>query len=145
MTMPCQCCCHMLIVILIVLNALRHLDKLWVFPNVPIISLHALLLRKHILQAMMENTNIWPVPIWERTMNPHKPTHLDTKTKFIVKAHIHEFVAPKNFYIALLVHFKVLPINHDYTIFPCIPILLILPDNLVKNLSQSSNKNEKVY
>ena len=27
-----------------------------------------------------------------------------------------------------------LPINHDQTIFPCIPIFPILPDNLVKKL-----------
>ena len=126
MMMPCQCCCHVLILILSVLNALWHFDKLGVCPNLPITSLYAFLLVKHIFQAMMENTNIWP-------MNPHEPTHLDTKTKFIVKAHILEFVAPKNFHIALLVCFKVLPINHDQAIFPCIPIILILPDNVVKN------------
>ena len=113
MMMSCQCCCCMLIVIWFLSNALRHFDKLWVFPNVPITSLYAFLLIKHIFQAMMENTNIWPVPTWERAMNPHKPTCLDTKSKFVVKAHILEFVAPKIFYIALLVCFKVLPINFD--------------------------------
>ena len=56
MTMICQCCCcyHVLIVILFVSNALWHFDKLWVrvFSNVPIVSLHAFLLIKHIFQAM---------------------------------------------------------------------------------------------
>ena len=94
---PCQWCCHTLIVILFVSNALWYFDKLGVFPNVPISSLHAFLLIKHIFQTMTENANIWPVPTWERAMNPHKPTHLDTKSKFTVKAHILEFVAQKSF------------------------------------------------
>ena len=112
MIMPCQCCCHMLIIILFVSNAFCHFDKLGVFSNVPIVSLHAFLLVKHVFQTMMENTNIWPVSTWERAMNQHKPSCLDMKSKFIVKVHILEFVAPENFHIAMLVCFKI-PSNRN--------------------------------
>ena len=85
MTIPCQCCCCVPIVVLLVSGSFRNFDKLWVFTNVAIISLHTFILIQHSFQTMTENIMIWPVTTAEMPMNPHQTSSLNTKSEFIVK------------------------------------------------------------
>ena len=88
MAIPSQCCSCALIVISLVSGFFRNFDKLWIFTNVAIISLHTFILMQYIFQTMMENIKIWPVVTGERPMNPHQPSSLDTKSEFVVKSEL---------------------------------------------------------